>query len=197
MKSLIIFLFIVTFSLKTFANNPENKCELITYDLIYFHFIKCQLTKKENVNGKLKELFFNNNSSFIFFDYEKQKDDYYIIGLMKNIKLNIYNYLEFEYENVNIKYKTFAKLKKNIDPIAKVKEIVKNFKEYYFENINNKNIFERFKKLSESAFDRIAEKFEGGKEGIYFYDIILLKQNLLWHCIDIKKLKPDCLKLMI
>jgi hypothetical protein len=197
MRSLIIFLFIVTFSLKTFANNPENKCELITYDLIYFHFIKCQLTKKENVNGKLKELFFNNNSSFIFFDYEKQKDDYYIIGLMKNIKLNIYNYLEFEYENVNIKYKTFAKLKKNIDPIAKVKEIVKNFKDYYSEKINNKNISERFQRLSERAFDRIAEKFKRGKEGIFIYDIILLKQDVLRHCIDIKIFKPDCLKILI
>ena len=86
MKFLIIIIFILFYTSKTFAfptikNQTEDKfgvkCELITYNLIYFHFIKCSFTKKINGNGELKELYFNSESSFIFFDYQKTEDDYY------------------------------------------------------------------------------------------------------------------------
>ena len=192
------------FSSKVFSISPiknlaggsfGEKCELITYDLIYFHFLKCNITKKMNVNVELKELYFNSDSSFIFFDYEKTKDDYYIIALLKNNKLLSHNYLELEYKTINVKYTGLAKFNENVDPIAKVKEIVKDFKEYYFENIKEENIFDKLQRLSESAFDGIAEKFErGDKEGILFYDIIIIKEEIIWHCIDIKKEKPECLK---
>ncbi|SVB52636.1 uncharacterized protein METZ01_LOCUS205490 [marine metagenome] len=205
MKISIIILFILICSSQVFsvpaiknlaAGNFGGKCELITYDLIYFHFLKCNITKKMNVNGELKELYFNSDSSFIFFDYEKTKDDYYIIALLKNNKLLSHNYLELEYKTINVKYTGLAKFNENVDPIAKVKEIVKDFKEYYFENIKEENIFDKLQRLSESAFDGIAEKFErGDKEGILFYDIIIIKEEILWHCIDIKKEKPECFKL--
>ena len=204
MKISIIILFILMFSSKVFSIPPiknlaagsfGEKCELITYDLIYFHFLKCNITKKMNVNEELKELYFNSVSSFIFFDYEKIKNDYYIIALLKNNKLLSHNYLELEYKTINVKYTGLAKFNENVDPIAKVKEIVKDFKEYYFENIKEENIFDKLQRLSESAFDGIAEKFErGDKEGILFYDIKIIKEVILWHCIDIKKEKPECFK---
>ena len=165
MKISIIILFILICSSQVFsvpaiknlaAGNFVEKCELITYDLIYFHFLKCNITKKMNVNVELKELYFNSDSSFIFFDYEKTKDDYYIIALLKNIKLSSHNYLELEYKTINVKYTGLAKFNENVDPIAKVKEIVKDFKEYYFENIKEENIFDKLQRLSESAFDGIA-----------------------------------------
>lgn len=202
-KSIIILLFIF-YSSQVFpipaiknmaAGNFGKKCELITYDLIYFQFLKCNITKKMNVNVELNELYFNSDSSFIFFDYEKIKDDYYIIALLKNNKLLSHNHLELEYKTINVKYTGLAKFNKNVDPIAKVKEIVKDFKEYYFENIKDENIFDKLQRLSESTFDGIADKFErGDKEGILFYDIIIIKEEILWHCIDIKKEKPECLK---
>ena len=204
MKISIIILLFLIYSSQVFpipsikhlpAGNFGEKCELITYDLIYFHFLKCNITKKMNVNGELKELYFNSDSSFIFFDYEKIKDDYYIIALLKNNKLLSHNYLELEYKTINVKYTGLAKFNENVDPIAKVKEIVKDFKEYYFENIKDENIFDKLQRLSESAFDGIAEKFEsGGKEGILFYDIIIIKEEILWHCINIKKENPECFK---
>jgi len=204
MKISIIILFILICSSQIFsvpsinnlpAGNFGEKCELITYDLIYFHFLKCNITKKMNVNEELKELYFNSDSSFLFFDYEKIKNDYYIIALLKNNKLLSHNYLELEYKTINMKYTGLAKFNENVDPIAKVKEIVKDFKEYYFENIKEENIFDKLQRLSESAFDGIAEKFErGDKEGILFYDIIIIKEEILWHCIDIKKEKPECFK---
>ena len=141
MKISIIILFILicsspVFSVRAIKNlavgNFGEKCELITYDLIYFHFLKCNITKHINVNGELNELYFNSDSSFIFFDYEKIKNDYYIIALLKNNKLLSHNYLELEYKTINIKYTGLAKFNENVDPIAKVKEIVKGFKEYYF-----------------------------------------------------------------
>ena len=201
--SIIILLFLIyssqVFSIRAIKNmaagNYDKKCELITYDLIYFHFLKCNITKKMNVNGELKELYFNSDSSFIFFDYEKTKDDYYIIALLKNNKLLSHNYLELEYKTINVKYTGLAKFNENVDPIAKVKEIVKDFKEYYFENIKDENIFDKLQRLSESAFDGIADKFErGDKEGILFYDFIIIKEEILLHCIDIKKEKPECFK---
>ena len=204
MKISIIILFILICSSQVFsvpaiknlaAVNFGGKCELITYDLIYFHFLKCNITKKMNVNGELKELYFNSDSSFIFFDYEKTKDDYYIIALLKNNKLLSHNYLEVEYKTINVKYTGLAKFNENVDPIAKVKEIVKDFKEYYFENIKEENIFDKLQRLSESAFDGIAEKFErGDKEGILFYDIIIIEGEILWHCIDTNKDNPECYK---
>ena len=204
MKISIIILFILicsslVFSVPAIKNltvgNFAEKCELITYDLIYFHFLKCNITKKMNVNGELKELYFNSDSSFIFFDYEKTKDDYFIIALLKNNKLLSHNYLELEYKTINVKYTGLAKFNENVDPIDKVKEIVKDFKEYYFEHIKEENIFDKLQRLSESAFDGIAEKFKrGDKEGILFYDIIIIKEKILWHCIDIKKEKPGCYK---
>ena len=205
MKILIIILFISICSSQVFsvpainnlaAGNFGGKCELITYDLIYFHFLKCNITKKMNVNGELIELYFNSDSSFIFFDYQKMKDDYYIIALLKNNKLLSHNYLELEYKTINVKYTGLAKFNENVDPIAKVKEIVKDFKEYYFETIKDENIFDKLQRLSESVFDGIAEKFErGDKEGILFYDIKIIKEEILWHCIDIKKEKPECFKI--
>ena len=204
MKISIIILLFLFYSSQVFpipfikqlpAGNFGEKCELITYDLIYFHFLKCNITKKMNVNEELKELYFNSVSSFIFFDYEKIKNDYYIIALLKNNKLLSHNYLELEYKTINVKYTGLAKFNENVDPIAKVKEIVKDFKEYYFENIKEENIFDKLQRLSESAFDGIAEKFErGDKEGILFYDIKIIKEVILWHCIDIKKEKPECFK---
>ena len=204
MKISIIILLFLIYSSQVFpipaikhlpAGNFGEKCELITYDLIYFHFLKCNITKKMNVNEELKELYFNSDSSFIFFDYEKIKNDYYIIALLKNNKLLSHNYLELEYKTINVKYTGLAKFNENVDPIAKVKEIVKDFKEYYFENIKDENIFDKLQRLSESAFDGIAEKFErGDKEGILFYDIKIIKEVILWHCIDIKKEKPECFK---
>ena len=204
MKISIIILLFLIYSSQVFpisaikhlpAGNFGEKCELITYDLIYFQFLKCNITKIMNDNGELKELYFNSDSSFIFFDYKKIKDDYYIIALLKNIKLLSHNYLELEYNTINVKYTGLAKFNENVDPIAKVKEIVKDFKEYYFENIKEENIFDKLQRLSESAFDGIADKFErGDKEGILFYDIIIIKEEILWHCIDIKKEKPECLK---
>ena len=205
MKISIIILFILICSSQVFsvpainnlaAGNYGGKCELITYDLIYFHFLKCNITKKMNVNGELKELYFNSDSSFIFFDYEKTKDDYYIIALLKNNKLLSHNHIELEYKTINVKYTGLAKFNENVDPVVKVKEIVKDFKEYYFENIKEENIFDKLQRLSESAFDGIAEKFErGDKEGILFYDIIIINEEILWHCIDIKKEKPECFKI--
>ena len=201
--SIIILLFLIystqVFSIPAIKNmaagNYDKKCELITYDLIYFQFLKCNITKIMNDNGELKELYFNSDSSFIFFDYEKIKDDYYIIALLKNNKLLSHNHIELEYKTINVKYTGSAKFNENVDPIAKVKEIVKDFKEYYFENIKEENIFDKLQRLSESAFDGIAEKFErGDKEGILFYDIIIIKEEILWHCIDIKKEKPECFK---
>ena len=202
-KSIIILLFIF-YSSQVFpipalkhraSGNLGKKCELITYDLIYFHFLKCNITKKMNVSGELNELYFNSDSSFIFFDYEKIKDDYYIIALLKNNKLLSHNHLELEYKTINVKYTGLAKFNENVDPIAKVKEIVKDFKEYYFENVKDENIFDKLQRLSESAFDGIADKFErGDKEGILFYDIIIIKEENLLHCIDIKKEKPECFK---
>ena len=204
MKISIIILFILICSSQVFsvpainnlaAGNFGGKCELITYDLIYFHFLKCNITKKMNVNGELKELYFNSDSSFIFFDYKKIKDDYYIIALLKNNKLLSHNYLELEYKTINVKYTGLRKFNENVDPIAKVMEIVKDFKEYYYEHIKNENIFDKLQRLSESAFDEIAKKFErGDKEGILFYDIIIIKEEILRHCIDIKKEKPECYK---
>tara|TARA_Y100001970_G_scaffold293158_1_gene438214 strand:- start:2608 stop:3231 length:624 start_codon:yes stop_codon:yes gene_type:complete len=171
------------------------KCELITYDLIYFHFLKCSFKKKINGHGELKELYFNSENSFIFFDYEKSTDDYYLIALLKDNKLLSYNFLELEYKTVNVKYKAKAKFNENVDPISKVKEIVKDFKEYYFENIKEENFFDKLKRLSENAFDEIADKFESGeKEGILFYDILIIDEKVLWHCIDIKKDTPECYK---
>ena len=201
--SIIILLFLIyssqVFPIAAIKNWPTGnfgkKCELITYDLIYFQFLKCNIKKQMNVNGELIELYFNSDSSFIFFDYEKIKDDYYIIALLKNNKLLSHNYLELEYKTINVKYTGLAKFNENVDPIAKVKEIVKDFKEYYFENIKDENIFDKLQRLSESAFDGIAEKFErGDKEGILFYDIKIIKEVILWHCIDIKKEKPECFK---
>ena len=204
MKISIIILFILICSSQVFSvpaiknltvGNFAEKCELITYDLIYFHFLKCNITKKMNVNGELKEFYFNSDSSFIFFDYEKTKDDYYIIALLKNNKLLSHNYLEVEYKTINVKYTGLAKFNENVDPIAKVKEIVKDFKEYYFENIKDENIFDKLQRLSESSFDGIAEKFErGDKEGILFYDIMIIKEENLLHCIDIKLEKSECFK---
>ena len=204
MKISIIILLFLIYSTQVFsfpaiknmaASNYDKKCELITYDLIYFQFLKCNITKIINDNGELKELYFNSDSSFIFFDYKKIKDDYYIIALLKNNKLLSHNHIELEYKTINVKYTGSAKINENVDPIAKVKEIVKDFKEYYFENIKEENIFDKLQRLSESAFDAIAEKFErGDKEGILFYDIIIIKEEILWHCIDIKKEKLECFK---
>ena len=204
MKISFIILFILICSSQVFpfpsvkqlaTDNSGKKCELITYDLIYFHFLKCNITKNIHDKGELKELYFNSDSSFIFFDYEKIKDDYYIIALLKNNKLLSNSYLELEYQTLNLKYTVLAKFNENVDPIAKVKEIVKDFKEYYFENIKDENFFDKLQRLSESAFDVIAEKFErGDKEGILFYDIKIIKEEILWHCIDIKKENPECFK---
>ena len=204
MKISIIILLFLIYSFQIFpisaikhldVGNFGKKCELITYDLIYFQFLKCNITKLMNDNGELKELYFNSDSSFIFFDYKKMKDDYYIIALLKNNKLLSHNHLELEYKTINIKYTGLAKFNENVDPIAKVKEIVKDFKEYYFENIKDENIFDKLQRLSESAFDGIADKFErGDKEGILFYDFIIIKEEILLHCIDIKKEKPECFK---
>ena len=75
MKISIIILLFLIYSTQVFpipaikhlpAGNFGEKCELITYDLIYFHFLKCKITNKMNVNGELKELYFNGDSSFIF-----------------------------------------------------------------------------------------------------------------------------------
>ena len=149
----------------------------------------------ELVYGELIELYFNSDSSFIFFDYQKMKEDYYIIALLKNNKLLSHNYLELEYKTINVKYTGLAKFNENVDPIAKVKEIVKDFKEYYFETIKDENIFDKLQRLSESAFDLIVDKFESGdKEGILFYDIIIIKEENLLHCIDIKLEKSECFK---
>ena len=204
MKISIIILLFLIYSSQVFpipaikhlpAGNFGEKCELITYDLIYFHFLKCNITKKMNVNVELNELYFNSDSSFIFFDYEKIKDDYYIIALLKNNKLLSHNHIELEYKTINVKYTGLAKFNENVDPIAKVKEIVKDFKEYYFENIKDENIFDKLQRLSESTFDGIADKFErGDKEGILFYDIIIIEGEILWRCIDIKKDNPECYK---
>ena len=203
MKISITLLFLIysfqVFSFPAIKNNGAGnygiKCELITYDLIYFQFLKCNIKKQMNVNGELNELYFNSDSSFIFFDYEKIKDDYYIIALLKNNKLLSHNHIELEYKTINVKYTGLAKFNENVDPIAKVKEIVKDFKEYYFENIKDENIFDKLQRLSESAFDLIVDKFESGdKEGILFYDIIIIKEEILWHCIDIRKEKPECFK---
>jgi len=204
MKISIIIIFTLFYTSQIFAfpsiNNQAAdkfgvKCELITYNLIYFHFIKCSFTKKINGNGELKELYFNSESSFIFFDYQKTKDDYYLIALLKGNKLLSRNYLELEYTTVNVKYTGEAKFNENVDPISKVKEIVKDFKEYYYKNIKEENFFDKLQRLSENAFDGIAEKFESGdKEGILFYDIIIIEGEILWRCIDIKKDNPECYK---
>jgi hypothetical protein len=203
MKISIIILFLIysfqVFSAPAFKNkgtgNYGIKCELITYDLIYFQFLKCNIKKQMNVNGELIELYFNSDSSFIFFDYQKMKDDYYIIALLKNNKLLSHNHIELEYKTINVKYTGSAKFNENVDPIAKVKEIVKDFKEYYFQTIKDENIFDKLQRLSESAFDGIADKFErGDKEGILFYDIIIIKEENLLHCIDIKLEKSECFK---
>ena len=203
MKNSIILIFLIySFQVFSFpanknmgAGNYGIKCELITYDLIYFQFLKCNIKKQMNVNGELIELYFNSVSSYIFFDYQKMKDDYYIIALLKNNKLLSHNHIELEYKTINLKYTGSAKFNENVDPIAKVKEIVKDFKEYYFETIKDENIFDKLQRLSESAFDLIVDKFESGdKEGILFYDIIIFKEEILWHCIDIKKEKPECFK---
>ena len=96
MKISIIIIFTLFYTSQIFALPPIKnqtsdkfgvKCELITYNLIYFHFIKCRFTNKINGNGEFKELYFNSESSFIFFDYEKTKDDYYLIALLKDNKL--------------------------------------------------------------------------------------------------------------
>mgnify|MGYP001455293137 CR=1 FL=1 len=203
MKNSIILIFLIySFQVFSFpanknmgASNYGIKCELITYDLIYFQFLKCNIKKQMNVNGELIELYFNSDSSFIFFDYQKMKDDYYIIALLKNNKLLSHNHLELEYKTINVKYTGLAKFNENVDPIAKVKEIVKDFKEYYFETIKDENIFDKLQRLSESAFDLIVDKFErGDKEGILFYDIIIIKEENLLHCIDIKLEKSECFK---
>ena len=203
MKNSIILIFLIysfqVFSFPAIKNNGAGnygiKCELITYDLIYFQFLKCNIKKQMNVNGELIELYFNSDSSFIFFDYQKMKDDYYIIALLKNNKLLSHNHLELEYKTINVKYTGSAKINENVDPIAKVKEIVKDFKEYYFETIKDENIFDKLQRLSESAFDLIVDKFErGDKEGILFYDIIIIKEENLLHCIDIKLEKSECFK---
>jgi len=203
MKNSIILIFLIySFQVFSFpanknmgAGNYGIKCELITYDLIYFQFLKCNIKKQMNVNGELIELYFNSDSSFIFFDYQKLKDDYYIISLLKNNKLLSHNHIELEYKTINVKYTGSAKFNENVDPIAKVKEIVKDFKEYYFETIKDENIFDKLQRLSESAFDLIVDKFErGDKEGILFYDIIIIKEENLLHCIDIKLQKSECFK---
>ena len=203
MKISITLLFLIysfqVFSFPAIKNNGAGnygiKCELITYDLIYFQFLKCNIKKQMNVNGELIELYFNSDSSFIFFDYQKMKDDYYIIALLKNNKLLSHNHIELEYKTINVKYTGSAKFNENVDPIAKVKEIVKDFKEYYFETIKDENIFDKLQRLSESAFDLIVDKFErGDKEGILFYDIIIIKEENLLHCIDIKLQKSECFK---
>ena len=203
MKNSIILIFLIySFQVFSFpanknmgAGNYGIKCELITYDLIYFQFLKCNITKIMYNNSELKELYFNSDSSFIFFDYQKMKDDYYIIALLKNNKLLSHNHIELEYKTINVKYTGSAKFNENVDPIAKVKEIVKDFKEYYFQTIKDENIFDKLQRLSESAFDGIADKFErGDKEGILFYDIIIIKEENLLHCIDIKLEKSECFK---
>ena len=134
MKIPFIFVFILylnshVFALPTIKNravgNFGEKCELITYDLIYFHFLKCSFTKKTSHDEELKELYFNNESSFMFFDYEKTKDEYYLIALLKNNKLLPRNFIELEYTTLNVKYTGLAKFNENVDPISKVKEIVK------------------------------------------------------------------------
>jgi len=115
--------------------------------------------------------------------------------LLKNNKLLSHNHIELEYKTINVKYTGSAKFNENVDPIAKVKEIVKDFKEYYFETIKDENIFDKLQRLSESAFDLIVDKFErGDKEGILFYDIIIIKEENLLHCIDIKLQKSECFK---
>ena len=107
----------------------------------------------------MNELYFNSQNSFIHFDYKKTKDDYYLIALLKDNKLLPRNYLELEYSTINLKYTGIAKFNENVDPISKVKEIVKDFKEYYFENIKEENFFDKLQRLSENAFDGIADKF--------------------------------------
>ena len=204
MKISIIFLCILFYTSQVCAlppiknNLPDNygvKCELITYDLIYFHFLKCSFTKRIKVDEELNELYFNSQNSFIHFDYKKTKDDYYLIALLKDNKLLPRNYLELEYSTINLKYTGIAKFNENVDPISKVKEIIKDFKEYYFKNIKEENFFDKLQRLSENAFDGIAEKFESGdKEGILFYDIIIIEGEILWRCIDIKKDNPECYK---
>ena len=204
MKISIIILFILFYASQVCAlppiknKPPDNygvKCELITYDLIYFHFLKCSFTKRIKVDEELNELYFNSQNSFIHFDYKKTKDDYYLIALLKDNKLLPRNYLELEYSTINLKYTGIAKFNENVDPISKVKEIVKDFKEYYYENIKEENFFDKLQRLSENAFDGIAEKFESGeKEGILFYDIIIIEGEILWHCIDTNKDNPECYK---
>ena len=204
MKISLVILLLLIYSLQVFSNaetknitegNLGKRCELITYDLIYFHFLKCNITKSMKKNSELKELYFNSNSSFIFFDYEKTNDDYYIIALLKNNTILPHNYLELEYDNINLKYTAVAKFNENIDPIQKVKEIVEDFKEYYFDKIKDESFFDKFRRLSESTFDGIADKFKAGdKDGIKFYDITIINEEILRHCLDIKEGKQDCFK---
>ena len=203
---IILFIFYVTQVIagpsitNKLSSYKAKKCNLITYEVINLYFMKCAFYKNMNITEELKEIYINTNSSFIFYDYVDSDDQYYFIALFKKINIltfNSLNTLELEFNTLNVQYKVLPILNKNIDPLSEIKNIVQDLKDYYFSNIKIESTLDKLKRMSEGTLEEFVSLFEkADKGGILFYDIRLVREKKLFHCIDIKLEKEVCVNVI-
>ena len=201
MKKLPFYLFIIIFILIAKYNYAEdnfflkdNYCELITYEMINFHFIKCRL-KKILLDEEINEIYFNKNLSLIFLHYLDHDNNFYVLGLLKKIDLKIglkFNYFEVEYKDYNINYKMYAKFDDKMDLNEKIIEIKNDIKKYYYDKISNESLYDKVKRYSENSLNSILENIKKERDGVFFYNLIVVSETIKNHCIDIYKNKPKC-----